>query len=110
MSPLKLHPEIAPALEEKLGQRGPGGKPPTGGGGGDSWNDRPQGSRGPRERLIRYRVGLATMLGSSMVLFLALVSAFFFRRNGYHVDIHTGEFINDWHPIVIPPLLWVNTA
>ena len=42
---------------------GHGRRPPTdkrtgGGGDNDNWNDRPQGRRGPRERLSRYRLGL----------------------------------------------------
>ena len=42
---------------------GAGRRPPTdkrtgGGGEGDNWQSRPQGSRGPRERLGRYRMGL----------------------------------------------------
>jgi cytochrome c oxidase subunit III len=41
--------------------------------------------------------------------FIALTSAYVIRQNTSVVDTSTGEMINTWRPIVIPPLLWINT-
>jgi cytochrome c oxidase subunit 3 len=94
---------------------GIGGKPPldrrpTGGGGdGDNWDNQPQGRRGPRELLIRYRLGVLFALAGDLMFFVALVSAFFVRQSSGHFDAHD-NFINDWRPLVVPHILWINTA
>lgn len=94
---------------------GIGGKPPvdrrpTGGGGdGDNWDNQPQGRRGPRELLIRYRLGVLFALAGDLMFFVALVSAFFVRQSSGHFDVHD-NFINDWRPLAIPRILWINTA
>jgi len=94
---------------------GIGGKPPldrrpTGGGGdGDNWDNQPQGRRGPRELLIRYRLGVLFALAGDLMFFVALVSAFFVRQSSGHFDAHD-NFINDWRPLVLPHILWINTA
>jgi cytochrome c oxidase subunit 3 len=94
---------------------GTGGKPPldrrpTGGGGdGENWDNQPPGRRGPRELLIRYRLGVMFALAGDLMFFVALVSAFFVRQSTGHFDIHD-NFVNDWRPLAIPPILWLNTA
>ena len=94
---------------------GIGGKPPldrrpTGGGGdGENWDNHPQGRRGPRELLIRYRLGVLFALAGDLMFFVALVSAFFVRQSTGHFDIHD-NFINDWRPLAVPHILWLNTA
>jgi len=94
---------------------GSGRRPPidlkhTGGGGdGDNWNDRPQGSRGPREKLQRYRLGLFFGLAGDLMFFVAIVSAFFVRKSYGHFDAYS-HYINDWLPVQIPTILWLNTA
>jgi cytochrome c oxidase subunit III len=94
---------------------GIGGKPPvdrrpTGGGGdGDNWDNHPRGRGGPRELLIRYRLGVLFALAGDLMFFVALVSAFFVRQSTGHFDIHD-NFINDWRPLAVPPILWLNTA
>src|SRR5262249_22160044 len=60
--------------------------------------------------LKRYRMGIAVMLVTSMVLFLGLVIQFFVRKHGAHVDHVTGNIVREWSPIGVPPLLWLNTA
>jgi cytochrome c oxidase subunit 3 len=91
-----------------------GGKPPldkrpTGGGGeGDSGDDGLR-RRGPRELLDRYRLGLFFMLAGDLMFFIALVSAFFVRQSAGHFDARE-NYITDWHPLRMPPILWVNTA
>ncbi|TCK75657.1 cytochrome c oxidase subunit 3 [Acidipila rosea] len=94
---------------------GYGGKPPvdrrpTGGGGdGDNWDKRPPGRRGPRELLNRYRLGVFFALAGDLMFFIALVSAFFVRQTAGHFDPRE-NYVSDWHPLAIPPILWINTA
>ena len=94
---------------------GIGGKPPvdrrpTGGGGGDdNWDNHPSGRRGPRELLTRYRLGLSCALAGDLIFFIALVSAFFVHQTAGHFDLRE-NYVSDWHPLTIPPILWINTA
>ncbi|MGA2217626.1 MAG: cytochrome c oxidase subunit 3 [Terracidiphilus sp.] len=89
---------------------GIGGKPPldrrpTGGGGGgdDDWKNQ---RRGPRELLHRVRFFVFAFLAADMVVFAVLVVAFYARQAGGH----TFELIGDWHPVQLPPILYLNTA
>jgi len=96
------------------GDSGSGRRPPTdkrtgGNGDGDNWSDRPQGRRGPRERLSRARVGLFFALGGDLMFFIALVSVFFVAKTSGHFDAYS-RYINDWLPTSIPSILWLNTA
>lgn len=92
-----------------------GGKPPldrrpTGGGGdGENWENRPPGRRGPREMLSRYRMLLFFGLASDLMFFVALVSTFFARQDSGHFT-SSNSWVLDWHPLAIPPVLWINTA
>ena len=94
---------------------GTGGKPPldrrpTGGGGdGENWGDHSDGRHGPRELLIRYRLGVIFALAGDLMFFVALVSAFFVRQSTGHFDVHD-NYINDWRPLAVPTILWLNTA
>lgn len=102
-------------IETERKDTGFGGKPPldrrpTGGGGGDeNWDSRPSGRRGPRELLMRYRLGLLSGLAGDFVFFAVLVSAFFVRQSAGHIDA-SENYVSDWHPLSIPPILWINTA
>ncbi len=96
------------------GDNGSGRRPPTdkrtgGNGDGDNWNDRPQGRRGPRERLAQARIGLFFALGGDLMFFVALVSVFFVRKTTGHFDSYS-RYINEWLPTAIPSILWLNTA
>jgi cytochrome c oxidase subunit 3 len=96
------------------GNNGSGQKPPTdkrtgGNGDGDNWNNRPQGRRGPRERLSQARVGLFFALGGDLMFFVALVSVFFVTKASGHFDPYA-HYINSWLPTAIPSILWLNTA
>src|ERR1700753_1714075 len=93
---------------------GSGQKPPTdkrtgGNGDGDNWNDRPQVRRGPRERLSQVRMGVFFALFAVLMLFIALVSAFFVPRAAGHYDAYD-RYINEWLPTAMPSVLWLNTA
>jgi len=99
------------------GDHGNGRRPPqpppdkrTGGNGdGDNWNNRPQGRRGPRERLSQARMGVFFALFAVLMLFVALVSAFFVTRSSGHFDAYD-HYINEWLPTVLPSVLWLSTA
>lgn len=92
------------------GGRGTDHKIPTGGGGDGDWSGRPPGRRGPHERLYRYRMGLAVMLVSSLMLFASVASAFFIRKDASVFNERTQTYSSDWRPISLPPLLWWNTV
>jgi cytochrome c oxidase subunit 3 len=93
---------------------GNGRRPPTdkrtgGNGDGDNWSDRPQGRRGPRERLSQARIGLFFALGGDLMFFVALISVFFVTKVTGHFDAYN-RYINEWLPVTIPSILWLNTA
>lgn len=93
---------------------GHGRRPPTdkrtgGGGDNENWSNRPQGSRGPREKLGRVRLGLFFALAGDLMFFVAIVSAFFVSQSSGHYNAYN-QYINEWLPTVIPPILWLNTA
>src|SRR5246500_3677377 len=104
----------APAEVERK-EPGIGGKPPVdrrppgggGGGGDDYWQSQ---HRGPRERLHRIRFFVFFGLAGDMMFFAMLVVLFFARQAGTHMDIRTHEQIGDWRPILLPPILYLNTA
>ena len=48
-------------------------------------------------------------LASDLMFFIALVSAFFARQSSGHFTANN-TWIIDWHPVAIPPILWINTA
>jgi cytochrome c oxidase subunit III len=94
-----------------IGGRGPDEHPPNwGDGGGDDWHNQPHGRRGPRDRLHKYRIGLGLALVSIYILFTAFVSAYMVRQGGGRLDTSRGIFVSDWKPLVVPGILWVNTA
>lgn len=100
----------APA-KTKLKEPGLGGKPPadrrpTGGGGGGGDDDWKSPSRGPRVLLYRMRAIAFGILTGYMVFFVVLVSSFYVRLAGAHVDLlrFGGEHL------ALPPILFLNTA
>jgi cytochrome c oxidase subunit III len=104
----------SPAETERK-EPGIGGKPPvdrrpTGGGGGGGDDDRQHERRGPRELLHRIRFFLFSGLAGDMMFFAILIALFFARQAGTHMDARTHEQIGDWHPVLLPPILYLNTA
>ena len=96
------------------GDHGGGRRPPTdkrtgGGGDPDNWNERRRGRHNPRERLDRFRLGLFFGLSAVFMFFVAIVSVFFVSQGSGHFDANA-RYINEWLPIAIPPILWLNTA
>src|SRR5712692_9258700 len=74
--------------------RGGNGFPKNGGGrngqGGDSLRFSPD----------RYRIGVWVAIGSILMLFVALTSAYIVRSASS----------NDWHPVAMPKVLWLSTT
>jgi len=104
----------SPAETERK-EPGIGGKPPldrrpTGGGGGGGDDDRQHERRGPRELLHKIRFSVFSVLAADMMFFAILVALFFARQAGTHMDPRTHEQIGDWHPVLLPPILFLNTA
>jgi cytochrome c oxidase subunit 3 len=103
-------------VETERKDPGIGGKPPvdrrpTGGGGsGDDDEWKRLGRSGPGERLKRVRFAIFFVLCGDMVFFLGLAVLFFAHQGTGHFDPRTQEFIGDWHPVQLPPILFLNTA
>ncbi len=103
-----------PAETERK-EPGIGGKPPvdrrpTGGGGGGGDDDWKRERRGPRELLHRVRLFVFSALAGDMVFFAILVALFYARQSSFHLNPRTNEIIGDWHPVTLPPILYLNTA
>jgi len=93
---------------------GIGGKPPAArrptGGGGNGGDDQDRDRRGPYDLLHRVRFFLFSALAADMLFFVVLVLFFFARQAGLRSDPRTHEFIGDWRPVLLPPILYLNTA
>jgi len=104
----------SPAETERK-EPGIGGKPPvdrrpTGGGGGGGDDDRQHERHGPRELLHKIRFSVFSILAADMMFFAILLALFFARQAGTHMDPRTHEQIGDWRPVLLPPILFLNTA
>ena len=105
---------LSPAETERK-EPGIGGKPPvdrrpTGGGGGGGDDDRNPERRGPRALLHRVRFFVFSCLLADLMFFAVLVLFFFARQAGMRMDVRSHELIGDWHPVLLPPILYINTA
>ncbi len=94
---------------------GIGGKPPvdrrpTGGGGGGGDDDWRNAHHGPRELLHRVRAFVFCALAGDMMFFVVLVVLFYARQTSTRLDPGTLRQIGDWHPVLLPPVLFLNTA
>ncbi len=104
------HPTDTSRKEPGFGGRPPVDRRPTGGGGGggdDDWKS-PQPS--PREILQRVRAFVWCALAGDMIFFIVLVALFYARQAGTRMDQSTLRQIGDWHPVLLPPILFLNTA
>ncbi len=111
---------MSPTLERveikekpKLGGGGPGKIPHRRGygGGDDGDHGQPDDFRSGKDRLRRFRIGIAAGIVSVGVLFVGLTTAYMLRqRTGGRWDPEMGVHISDWHPLTLPyRLLFVNT-
>jgi cytochrome c oxidase subunit 3 len=103
-----------PAETERK-EPGIGGKPPldrrpTGGGGGGGDDNGNNQHRGPRELLYRIRFFVFSALAADMLFFAVLVLFFFARQAGMRMDLRTHPLSGDWQPVLLPPILYLNTA
>jgi cytochrome c oxidase subunit 3 len=94
---------------------GTGGKPPvtrrpTGGGGGGGDDDRRDESRGPGELLRRVRFFVFFALAGDVLFFAIVIGAFFVSHAGIVMDPRSHTFSPNWHPVILPRILYVNTA
>lgn len=101
--------------ETERKEPGIGGKPPvdrrpTGGYGGGGDDEGKNQGRGPRELLHSTRRYLFSALAADMLFFALLVLFFFARQAGLIMDPRTHEFAGDWHPVQLPPILYLNAA
>jgi cytochrome c oxidase subunit 3 len=103
--------------EKKKQRRGAGsGLPPppikhrTGGGGGGGDDDGGYNLGGPRELLARARFFVFFALAADLTVFAVLAAIFFASHGASHIDPRTHELIGDWHPLALPPILYLNTA
>ena len=103
-----------PAETERK-EPGFGGKPPvsrrpTGGNGSGGGDDGQNERREPYEFLHRVRFFVFSALAGDMMFFAVLVLFFFARQSGLRMDPRTHELIGDWHPVLLPPILYLITA
>jgi cytochrome c oxidase subunit 3 len=100
-------------IERKM--PGGGGRPPldlkpTGGGGGGGDDDQFGPQRGPRVLLNRVRAFVFCVLASDLAFFAVLVFLFYARQSGTHFDPRLLRQIRDWHPVLMPPILFLNSS
>jgi len=110
-------PPIFTPIPSEVERKSPGigGKPPvdrrpTGGGGSGGDDDWRGPRRGPRESLHRTRAFVFCALAGDMMFFVVLVALFYARQAGTRMDAQTLQQIGDWHPVLLPPILFLNTA
>jgi cytochrome c oxidase subunit III len=110
-------PSIFTPIPSEIERKAPGtgGKPPvdrrpTGGGGGGGDDEWRNSRRNPREQLHRTRAFVFCALAGDMMFFVVLVTLFYARQAGTHMDPRTFRQVGDWHPIFLPPILFLNTA
>ncbi len=106
--------------QKKRKEPGIGGPPPvdrrpTGGGGDgggdDHWKNE---SHGPRELLLRVRFFVFSALAADMICFGILVAIYFAHQTGARLDTHldprSGVPLGDWRRVLLPSILYLNTA
>jgi len=110
-------PSIFTPIPSETERKSPGigGKPPvdrrpTGGGGGGGDDEWRNSRRGPRELLHKIRACVFCALAGDMMFFVVLVVLFYARQTSTRLDAATMQQIGDWHPVLLPPILFLNTA
>jgi cytochrome c oxidase subunit 3 len=54
-------------------------------------------------------MGLGAVLAGDMIFFFCLILAFYAKQHATHIQMES-EYILDWSPLTVPPILWINTA
>ncbi len=110
MSPILERVEVKE--KPKLGGGGPGKIPHRRGyGGGDDGDpDHADGSLSGKDRLRRFRIGIAAGIVSVGMLFVGLTTVYISRQSSYHWDPETETATHLWHPVALPyRLLFINS-
>ncbi|HEV2645017.1 MAG TPA: cytochrome c oxidase subunit 3 [Acidobacteriaceae bacterium] len=81
----------------------------TGGGGDNDSNDPTPRQRRPGARLAAFRIGLFCALAAVFMFFAGMVFMFFHAQSSTHIDAYN-RVIQNWRPITLPRILWLNTA
>jgi cytochrome c oxidase subunit 3 len=105
------HPVETERKDPGIGGKPPVDRRPTGGGGNgddDEWNRTGRG--GPREKLHRFRLMVFVILAGDTIFFASLAVLFYAHQGVGHLDARNSDFIGDWHPVGLPPILFLNTA
>jgi len=79
-------------------------------GGGDGDGDFGDSYPDHYQNLRRYRLFVFLIFMGVFIFFTALSIAYIIRRGGGYTDWHTGQYLRDWRPLTLPPILWVNTV
>ena len=109
MSPILERVDIKE--KPKLGGGGPGKIPHRRGYGGDDGDHDRSDDFLSRDRLRRFRIGIAAGIVSVGVLFVGLTTVYIWRQStGGRWDSEMHVNIPDWHPLTLPyRLLFINT-
>ena len=54
-------------------------------------------------------MALGAALAGDMIFFFCLILAFYAKQHASHIQLES-EYILDWSPLTVPPILWLNTA
>jgi cytochrome c oxidase subunit 3 len=110
-------PSIFTPIPTEIERKSPGigGKPPvdrrpTGGGGGGGDDEWKPSRNGPRELLNKARAFVFCALAGDMMFFVVLVVLFYARQTSTRIDPGTMRQVGDWHPVLLPSILFLNTA
>ncbi len=101
--------ELRERLHSGGGAMPPVELPPTGGRdeGGDEWEER---RSGPRSNLKIIRLALLSAIAGDFMALLFLCAFFYVRHTAHHWDRFGQQFVPEWYPIELPPILYLNTA
>ncbi|MBV8205276.1 MAG: cytochrome c oxidase subunit 3 [Acidobacteria bacterium] len=97
-------------MRQSVGGSGRGDNFREGGGGGERYRPGRYEPAGYYERLRRYRLAVAVLLLSVIMIFVALTSAYIVRAGMGTYDTVTHSYVYDWKPVQLPnELLLLNT-
>ncbi len=96
----------------KLGGGGPGKIPHRHGygGGDDGDHDQPDDFVSPKDRLRRYRIGMAAAIVAFSTFFIGIAVSYTLRLGVTHWDEDLGKSVRDAHPLALPYIrLFINS-
>ena len=103
-------PTIVPTFDVR-NEPQTGSHPPSGPRGSGHGGEGPgkNGHWSSKERLKRYRIGLAIGIASIVMVFVSLTSAYVVRQGVSTWSDAKNAYVNDWQPLAVVPILWWNT-